>query len=110
MIERRCVYIDRVNRRRIIGWCWDPRNPGQSLPVEAVGSNDSSVVAIACRFRQDVRDAISGADFYGFRIVLDRLVDGKIRGWGEIAKGLMRPVVIEAVGPAVPRAGSSALE
>ncbi len=69
----RVGYIDRIERSRIKGWCWDPQDPGQSLAIEAQGSNGESVVVNACLFRQDVKDAGRGTGFYGFEVDLDAL-------------------------------------
>ena len=69
--QGRAGYIDRIERLRIKGWCWDPLAPSQSLAVEAEGSNGERVVVVACLFRKDVKDAGRGTGFYGFEIALD---------------------------------------
>ena len=71
--QGRTGYIDRIERSRIKGWCWDPLAPSQSLAVEAEGSNGERIVVVACLFRKDVEDAGHGTGIYGFEIDLDRL-------------------------------------
>ncbi len=75
-------YVDRATVGEVHGWVWDRRDPLARRKVNLFV--DGSLVGsfVACRFRQDLKDAHIGDGFYSFEIALPR---GKYRP-GSVAR------------------------
>lgn len=66
--ERWIGFIDKIDRRVIVGWCMDRQEPTLNVAVEAIGSNGGYAFAIAGLFRRDVMESGYGSGHHGFEL------------------------------------------
>jgi hypothetical protein len=63
-------YVDRATNREIHGWIWNRKDPAARRVVNVYVDDKLVESFIACRFRQDLKEAKIGDGFYSFEIAL----------------------------------------
>jgi hypothetical protein len=65
-------YIDRATVGEIHGWVWNKHDPLSRRKINAYVDGSFVESFVACRFRQDLKDANIGDGFYSFELSLPR--------------------------------------
>lgn len=78
-------YVDKIQGGHLLGWAWNPGNPGERLEVELFQNGEVHATTRAEEFREDLKMAAVGDGMYGFRLPLTT----KMMGNGDHSGSLM---------------------